>query len=137
VPGTPYDFIDSGPSNSRRRAKVGLADVGIDEGNRLTPDESLDEGLHQGRLARIGSAEQQEDTADARGRVRGPRLALAKRTRVHNPVRYHVSPVLNHDFTPHQRDDAQSHSPWSMTDLYHRARGRKNQREKSLKGLMK
>lgn len=36
------------------------------------------------------------------GRLGGPRLALAKKTRVHNPVRYHVSPILNHDFTPHQ-----------------------------------
>ncbi len=52
---------------------MGLADVGIDEGDRLAPDKSLDEGIHQSGFARIGSAEQQEGTAQrgARGRVRG------------------------------------------------------------------
>jgi hypothetical protein len=35
-----------------------LADIGIDHGNRLAVGESIQQSFQQGRLARIGSAEQ-------------------------------------------------------------------------------
>ena len=60
---------------------------------------------------------------------RGSRLALAKRTRVHHPVRYHVSPILNHVFSPHQGDGALLIHRGLRSSYYHRAKGRNNEME--------
>jgi hypothetical protein len=95
---------------------VGLADIGIDQGHRPAPGQVSDEGIHEGGLARIGSAEQQE-------------LALAKRTRVHHPVCYHVSPILNHVFSPHERDGGLLIRRSLRSSYYHRAKGRNNEME--------
>jgi len=76
---------------------MGLADVGIDEGDRLAPGQPPDEGAHQGRLARIGSAKQEK-------------LAFPKRICAHHPFCYHVSPVLSHSFAP--REGNVACRPW-------------------------